>query len=251
MESLCDCNDITSNEDVQLYTYLQHVNRKIQSNNTNNATKGLQVSQNNKTLQVLLEHYKKSPSITANFILNSTQFKNITTFKWRYDIRGYNSNESVVIVFIQETYKGVATSGGSSFTLLIRSKNTMDFCPVMDLFNGTYIAKCPVHEEGSTITAECHFVNFMAFTKSKKPKAQKLFQEQADKYLENKTEHRIFSNLENCTKFVSKHPQRGWWVKVNNRWRWFTGRCLVPIVNTKTLSKCVSSYKRVSILICW
>ena len=184
------------------------------------------------------KYYKKVANITTSLGHESI---NIANFKWSYDIQGCNKNGNninYVIVVIQETYQGVATSGGSSFTLLIRSPNTMDFCPVMDLFNGTYIAKCPVHEKGSTIMAECHFVNFMAFSRLEKRTTQQVFEEKPDKYLGNKTEHRTFSTLQNCTKFKTEHPQRGWWVKVNNRWRWFTGRCLVPIINNTVLTEC-------------
>ena len=226
-----------------MYKYLQYASGETQSKHLA-FRDDIRATRNNQTLKVMLELYQR---IKNSHLQKWITSKNITHFKWIYYLQGCNKNGGKVMIVIHETYQGVATSGGSSFTLLIRSKNTMDFCPVMDLFNGTYIAKCPVHEEGSTITAECHFVNFMAFARIDTPKVQTLFEEQVDKYLRKKIEFRIVSELRTCKKLISKHPQRGWWVKVNNRWRWFAGRCLVPIINNTVLAECINSYKRVSI----
>ena len=68
-----------------------------------------------------------------------------------------------------------STSGGSSFTILQTSAHTKDFYPIIDLFNGTYIAKCSIHEINTSMVGRVHFVNFTAFTKIQKRHKKNIF----------------------------------------------------------------------------
>ena len=94
---------------------------------------------------------------------------------WKYRIIQCDNSNSVVTT-ITETINGIPTSGGSSFNILVESDNTKEFCPVHDVFNGTYIARCELHEAQRTrIITKGHFTNFTAYWRTVAPKTTVLF----------------------------------------------------------------------------
>ena len=101
--------------------------------------------------------------------------RKVKKFKWKYTLSTCNETNNIVIITITETFKGIPTSGGSSFIILQTSAHTKDFCPITDLFNGTYIARCIFHEDVTNIKGTVDFVNFIAFTQMAKPMKKKLF----------------------------------------------------------------------------
>ena len=85
----------------------------------------------------------------------------VNSFQWTHNIQKCE-NTNTIIITIQETFMGTPTLGGSSFTTYQDSEHTRDYCPIRDLFNGTYLARCTVHEDMTQIEGILHFVNFAA-----------------------------------------------------------------------------------------
>ena len=104
---------------------------------------------------------------------NNTE-TNLNKFKWTYTLTKCERRNRYIVT-ITETCKDVPTSGGSSFAILQNSAHTKDFCPITDLLNGTYIARCTFHADITNIEGIVDFVNFTAFTKKGKEMRKNLF----------------------------------------------------------------------------
>ena len=155
--------DFISNEDAQLYTFLHQINQVYQKHTSNSPPA------NNDIMSKFINNYQKYPNKTQRIFLNRHKaLKGLDKYKWLVKYK-HCKDVGDVIITIKETYRQVPTSGGSSFTILQTSAHTKDFCPTMDLFNGTYIAKCSIHENNTIIKGMIQFVNFTAFTKTTKP----------------------------------------------------------------------------------
>ena len=101
--------------------------------------------------------------------------RNVKKYNWTFTLSTCKETNNVFIITITETLKDIPTSGGSSFIILQTSAHTKDFCPITDLFNGTYIARCTVYENVTNFKGKVDFVNFTAFTQMAKPMKRKLF----------------------------------------------------------------------------
>ena len=245
--SFCEC-DMTTNEDSQLYRFINDVNRKISIKTRRSSDTPTDVdAANNMTLSLLTKNYQNYPNLTESLMSRASKYSDFMGYKWSYRIHTCDlKSRNLVVVVIQELHYGHASSGGSSITVFSRSTNTMDYCPVVDLFNGTYIAKCQIHERGTVLKSKVHFVNFAAFTRYLDTTQRVIIKENVDRYLHNVTYIEQKNKLINCVNQNQVVPPRGWWVKVNNRWRWFTGNCLVPRVNKNALSQCIKNFKQVN-----
>ena len=137
------------------------------------------------------------------------------------------------MIQISETKRGIPTFGGSSFTFLQTSAHTKSFCPVTDLFNGTYLVKCFIHENDTTIKGEIHFVNFTAFTKKTNKMYKTIFK--------MKTGTSDVERTQSCD-----NTERGYWIHRNNSWHWFTGCQVIPKVDGRKLERCMERYTQVS-----
>ena len=105
---------------------------------------------------------------------NNNTEKNMNKFKWKHTLTKCERRNRYIVT-IRETCKDIPTSGGSSFVVLQASAHTKDFCPITDLLNGTYIARCTVHEDMTNIQGIVDFVNFTAFTKKGKEMQKNIF----------------------------------------------------------------------------
>ena len=139
------------------------------------------------------------------------------------------------VIQISETKRGIRTSGGSSFTFLLTSAHTKSFCPVTDHFNGTYLVKCFIHENNTTIKGEVNFVNFTGFTKNKNKIHNIIF--------EMKTEA---DHLKKKSCPLCDDPERGYWIQSSNSWYWFTVSHVIPKTDNRQLELCTEKYSRVS-----
>ena len=101
--------------------------------------------------------------------------KYVKKFKWTHTLRECERAKNIFTITITESFMDIPTSGGSSFIILQNNAHTRDFCPITDLFNGTYIAKCTLHEDITNIEGTIDFVNFTAFTQLAKPMKRKIF----------------------------------------------------------------------------
>ena len=101
--------------------------------------------------------------------------KNAKKFSWTHTFKQCEGTNNIFIITVTETFMDFPTSGGSSFLILQTSAHTKDFCPITDLFNGTYIARCVLHEDNTIINGRVDFINFTAFTQLAKPMRRQLF----------------------------------------------------------------------------
>ena len=101
--------------------------------------------------------------------------KYVKKFKWTHTLRECKRAKNIFTITITESFMDIPTSGGSSFIILQNNAHTRDFCPITDLFNGTYMAKCTLHEDITNIEGTIDFVNFTAFTQLAKPMKRKIF----------------------------------------------------------------------------
>ena len=185
--SVCHC-DLISNEDIQLYKFLNEINQ-IYSKSSRNIPQTFPAS-HNISQTILYEYFnnyhQNSKEIEQFFAsMNKSSVQSIMNYNWLTN-RDVCKNFNHVIITITETYKGSPTSGGSSFTILQTSAHTKDFCPITDLFNGTYIAKCSVHEHNTNITGMVQFVNFTAFSKTTKASQKQILEFNTNKYRNDK-----------------------------------------------------------------
>ena len=110
--------------------------------------------------------------------------KQLISYKWSTNRKNCKNTNDLMIT-LTETYRNSPTSGGSSFTILQTSAHTKDFCPIIDLFNGTYIAKCSVHENNTKISGMVQFVNFTAFSKTTKASQKQILEFNTNQHLDH------------------------------------------------------------------
>ena len=173
----CQC-DLISNEDAQLYTFLHQINQVYQ-----NHTPESPPANDNIISEVINNYQKYQSKIQQIFININKTFKGLDNYKWTVNYK-HCKDVGDVIFTIKETYRQMPTSGGSSFTILQTSAHTKDFCPIIDLFNGTYIAKCSIHENNTTIVGMVQFVNLTAFTKTISAFHKQIIQFSVNQYLD-------------------------------------------------------------------
>ena len=215
-----------SNEHQQYYKLLQRVNRHFNEEAQNS---GLSVDAE---LEKYIHNSRRNRrKVEFLFELWNNESK-AEDFKWTIKEKTVTKDNDIMIKIL-ETKRGIPTSGGSSFTFLQITNYTKSFCPVTDLFNGTYFVKCFIHENDTNIQGEVNFVNFTGFTK-KKIKIHKIVFEMntSDK---RETEHALCDD-----------PERGYWIQRNNSWHWFTGSHVIPKVDKRKLELCMEQYSRVS-----
>ena len=185
-DDFCSC-DFEENVDIQYYMFLWKINRmwegKVNSNNS--------MDSNQDYKDITLKHLQNSQTIISEFVKNGEGDKEKVTqqlnnwhvqnannkkkFKWTHTFKQCEGTNNIFIITITETFMNLPTSGGSSFLILQTSAHTKDFCPITDLFNGTYIARCTVHEIITRIQGTVDFVNFTAFTQMAQPMRRQLF----------------------------------------------------------------------------
>ena len=177
-------------------------NNSDNNNNQNN-------HQNNKMKMILLEN------IISNFIMNKEMYPNMTTqllqqwgggvksqknYKWNIKFKYCNTSPNIIF-YIEETFRKMPTSGGSSFTILQTSAHTKDFCPINDLFNGTYIAKCLISEDNSIIKGKVLFINFTAFTQRVYPFKDVIFEHSFNRSVEIPKQLKAGNHLSSAFQF--------------------------------------------------
>ena len=75
-----------------------------------------------------------------------------------------------IVIIIDELYRGIHASGGSSFRILSTSSVLRQTCSFEDYFNGTYVGFCYMDTAGCTnVTVDLLFVNYTAYTQKIQP----------------------------------------------------------------------------------
>ena len=153
----CNC---LGNEDIQFYKFLHKFRDSSQIGY-------LSLQQHEKDLIIsnFVQHFEMHENGFKNKVteLNSIMKARLRDYKWNVTVEECYTKKRVIIR-IDETFRRNSTSGGSSFTILQTSAHIKDFCPITDLFNGTYIAVCHIQYQNVTIKGTVHYVNFTAFS---------------------------------------------------------------------------------------
>ena len=219
-----------SNEHQQYYKLLQRINRHFNEEAQNS---GLSVDAE---LEKYIHNSRRNRrKVEYLFQLWNNESK-AEDFKWTIKEKTLTKDNEIMIKIL-ETKRGIPTSGGSSLTFLQTTNYTKSFCPVTDLFNGTYLVKCFIHENDTNIQGEVNFVNFTGFTK-KKIKIHNIIFEMKTSANHQEKKHPLCDD-----------PERGYWTQRNNSWHWFTGSHIIPKVDKRKLELCMEQYSRVCLFL--
>ena len=128
-------------------------------------------------------------------IVELKQFDNIKRLRRKGGVLGHYNERSVkyykhnvvihcggfvkgIVIIIDELYRGIHTSGGSSFRILSTSSELRQTCSFEDYFNGTYVGFCYMDTAGCTnVTVDLLFVKYTAYTQKIHPLNQVLWTE--------------------------------------------------------------------------
>ena len=153
----CNC---LGNEDIQFYKFLHKFSDSRQIGYIT-----LQQHEKDFIISNFVQHFEMHENGIKNKVteLNCIMKARLKDYKWNVTVEECYTKKRVIIR-IDETCWRNYTSGGSSFTILQTSAHIKDFCPITDLYNGTYIAVCHIQYQNVTIKGTVHYVNFTAFS---------------------------------------------------------------------------------------
>ena len=130
-----------------------------------------------------------------------------------------------IVIIIDELYRGIHTSGGSSFRILSTSSVLRQTCSFEDFFNGTYVGFCYMDTAGCTnVTVDLLFVNYTAYSQKMQPLNRVLWTETmcaTNCHLTNETFWKTRPSI--ALQRRVKQQNRLTWRQVNNSLKLFIG----------------------------
>ena len=181
---------------------------------------------------------------------NYGKLNNINLYKYKVNKFKKGKHTANDVFQIQETFDGSFTEGGTMFEVLNTGKQFVSTCPIIDLFNGSYLFCCDYHGFCGNITVKVIYHNFGGYWKRVPLPLERMIWEK-DTCI-NKTTKKI--KYRQCRARELQGLQfNGYFLKNNqphcneNCYSWASGKCFVPRIKGRW-NECIAQQKSITFI---
>ena len=182
---------------------------------------------------------------------NYGQLNNINLYK--YEIKTFKKETHATndVYEIRETFDGSFTEGGTMFEVLSTGKKFVSACPIIDLFNGTYLFCCEFHGFCGNITLKVIYHNFGGYWKRVPiPIERNIWKKEVCIY---KISRKHIKYRQCRSKELQGIQSHGYFLKhdqencTDNCYSWASGKCFVPRIKGRW-NECIAHQKSITFI---